>query len=97
VVDRTPYQIEHRLLMADGRIKWVQERCESVFDADGKPLRSVGTVQDITERREWAQRLSTMNEQLEHRSPSALPSCARLSTPPAVQPGQVEFPVRHEP
>ena len=65
VADRTPYQIEHRLLMADGRIKWVQERCESVFDADGKPLRSVGTVQDITERREWAQRLSTMNEQLE--------------------------------
>ena len=65
VADRTPYQIEHRLLMADGRIKWVQERCESLFDADGQPVRSVGTVQDITERREWAQRLSTMNEQLE--------------------------------
>lgn len=65
LADRTPYQIEHRLLLADGRIKWVHERCQSEFDVDGKPVRSVGTVQDISERREWAQRLSTMNEQLE--------------------------------
>lgn len=37
--------------MPDGRIKYVNELCESFFDADGKPLRSVGTVQDITERK----------------------------------------------
>jgi len=49
---RMPYhQIEHRLQMADGRIKWVQERYHSEFDADGKPLKSTGTVQDITERK----------------------------------------------
>ena len=46
-----PYGITHRLLMPDGRIKYVHEQCESFFDADGKPLRSVGTVQDITERK----------------------------------------------
>jgi len=45
---RTPYEITHRLRMSDGRIKWVNERCETIFDADGKPLRSMGTVQDIT-------------------------------------------------
>lgn len=49
LVTRLPYRIVHRLLMADGRIKWVEERCESEFNAKGKPLRSVGTVQDITE------------------------------------------------
>lgn len=48
--DRTPYKIEHRLLMADGHVKWVQERCHTEFDADGKPLVSYGTVQDITDR-----------------------------------------------
>jgi ABC-type amino acid transport substrate-binding protein/GAF domain-containing protein len=48
---RKPYGITHRLLMPDGRIKYVHEQCESFFDADGKPLRSVGTVHDITERR----------------------------------------------
>ncbi len=46
---RKPYVITHRLLMPDGRIKFVREICESFFDPDGKPLRSVGTVQDITE------------------------------------------------
>ena len=48
LADRKPYQITHRLRMPDGRIKWIEERCESEFDAAGKPLRSVGTVQDIT-------------------------------------------------
>ncbi|MDD2934153.1 MAG: PAS domain S-box protein [Methylotenera sp.] len=45
---QTPYNITHRLLMADGRIKWVDERCDTKFDEAGKPLVSHGTVQDIT-------------------------------------------------
>ncbi|MDZ7750295.1 MAG: PAS domain S-box protein [Gammaproteobacteria bacterium] len=48
--DRTPYVISHRLRMGDGRIKWVEERCVTDFDGDGRPLVSRGTVQDITER-----------------------------------------------
>jgi len=48
---RTFYEITHRLLMQDGRIKWVHERGTSVFDAAGRPLRSSGTVQDITKRK----------------------------------------------
>lgn len=49
--DRAPYAITHRLQMADGRIKWVEERCSTDFDEDGTPLISRGTVQDITERK----------------------------------------------
>lgn len=45
---REPYDITHRLRMADGRIKWVHERCSTDFDPAGKPLRSRGTVQDVT-------------------------------------------------
>lgn len=48
--NRTPYEIVHRLLMSDGRTKYVLERCETFYDADGTPLRSIGTVQDITQR-----------------------------------------------
>ncbi len=51
LVTRQPYSIEHRLLMSDGRIKYVHEQCETDFDAEGRPLRSIGTVQDITERK----------------------------------------------
>ena len=42
------YEIVHRLLMNDGRIKWVREECSTSFDESGKPLRSIGTIQDIT-------------------------------------------------
>lgn len=47
---RQPYSIRHRLIMADGRIKYVHEQCQTDFDADGNPLRSIGTVQDITDQ-----------------------------------------------
>ncbi len=47
---RQPYDITHRLLLGDGRIKVVHERCETVYE-NGRPLYSLGTVQDITERR----------------------------------------------
>ena len=47
---RTPYDLTHRLLLPNGRIKWVHDRCESEFAPDGRPLKSHGTIQDITEQ-----------------------------------------------
>jgi len=44
-----PYDVEHRICV-DEKIKWVLERAEVTFDAQGKALKGVGTVQDITER-----------------------------------------------
>lgn len=54
---RTPFDIQHRLLMADGRIKHVHGRCEIPVGEDGTPLRAIGTIQDITAAREAADRL----------------------------------------
>lgn len=49
-----PYDIRHRLLLrdADGgeRIRYVQERCRTQRDEDGRPLRSLGTVLDVTDQ-----------------------------------------------
>lgn len=50
LAERAPYEITHRLLMPDGRIKWVREQCETEFDDRGCPLVSRGTVQDITDQ-----------------------------------------------
>jgi PAS domain S-box-containing protein len=61
------YETFYRLLMADGRIKWVHERCVSEFDAQCKPLRSMGTIQDITERHLAQETLGQLNEELELR------------------------------
>jgi PAS domain S-box-containing protein len=49
VEERTPYEIVHRLLMSDGRIKIVLERGKTEY-RDGTPVRSIGSVQDITDR-----------------------------------------------
>jgi PAS domain S-box-containing protein len=49
VENKTPYTITHRLLMTDGRVKWALEQCETFYDDEGTPIRSIGTVQDITD------------------------------------------------
>ncbi|MEA2100459.1 MAG: ATP-binding protein, partial [Campylobacterota bacterium] len=48
--DKRSYNLEHRLLMDDGSIKYVIEHCETIFAKDGTPITSYGTVQDITDR-----------------------------------------------
>lgn len=44
------YDVEHRIVVG-AAIRWVREQAELEFDAQGAPLRCVGTVQDITERK----------------------------------------------
>lgn len=65
VKNRNAYEIIHRLLMRDGRIKYVEEHGYTIYDSKGSPLRSYGTVQDITEREEAKQKLHQLNEKLE--------------------------------
>jgi len=48
LIIKEKYVIQHRLLMEDGRIKYVEEQCENYFDSEGKPYKSIGTVHDIT-------------------------------------------------
>ncbi len=42
-------EFNHRLQMADGRIKWVRQTYRVERAADGTPLRASGTIQDITD------------------------------------------------
>lgn len=67
LADRQPYNIEHRLLMKDGRIKWLNEACHTDYDEQGQPVRSVGIVQDITNRKQAGEKRRELEERL-HRS-----------------------------
>ncbi|TLS65627.1 diguanylate cyclase [Mariprofundus erugo] len=50
---RFPYNIEHRIVRRDtGEVRWVHEMCAHQYSADGQVIRSDGTVQDITGRKE---------------------------------------------
>lgn len=48
---KLPYNIEHRVLMPDGRVKFVNEQCDTEYNDEGQAIRSYGSVQDITERK----------------------------------------------
>ena len=45
------HQLEHRVVLAGGQVKWLLQRGHTELDAQGQPARLVGTVQDITERK----------------------------------------------
>ncbi|NWF35403.1 PAS domain-containing protein [Mariprofundus sp. KV] len=65
--NRKPYETVHRLLMPDGRVKYVQEQCETNFDKEGIALYSVGTVHDITELKEAEAEIKRFNAELEQK------------------------------
>ncbi|MBS0630700.1 MAG: PAS domain S-box protein [Verrucomicrobia bacterium] len=48
---RAAQSIEHRIVLPDGRVKIVEERWQVFPAEDGRPLRAVGTCQDVTELR----------------------------------------------
>nr|WP_321464612.1 PAS domain S-box protein [uncultured Desulfobulbus sp.] len=57
-----PYDIEHRTLV-QGRMRWVRERAEVMFDKSDKPVVGIGTIQDITASKQAQHDL----EESEHR------------------------------
>lgn len=44
------YSADHRVVHRDGTIRFVHEAAEVTFNEEGRPVRMMGTVQDITER-----------------------------------------------
>jgi PAS domain S-box-containing protein len=50
---QTPnYAVEYRLLCKDGHYKWVLTRAQAVWDEAGNPLRMVGSMTDISDRKQ---------------------------------------------
>ncbi|MBI5197390.1 MAG: EAL domain-containing protein [Nitrospirae bacterium] len=47
--EKKPYSIDHRIIRPNGEERIVHEQAEVTFNDSGKPVRMVGTVQDITE------------------------------------------------
>jgi PAS domain S-box-containing protein len=70
-----PYSIEHRVVRPDGSERIVHEQAEVSFDGEGRPVRMLGTVLDITERKRAELALVETSQTLEaivHASPAAI-------------------------
>ena len=62
------YTSEHRMLRADGTSIWVQDRGDVVErDREGQPLRMLGSIADISERKRFEEALVRLNHELEQR------------------------------
>ena len=69
------YEIEHRIVLPDGTMRWVSEIGDVLHDATGAPERMIGVVQDITERKEAEEALRRERDILDkmmETSPSAI-------------------------
>ena len=62
--EHKPYSIDHRIVLPDGAERIVHERAEASYDAQGKPLRMMGTVQDVTVRKQTEHALLEYQKQL---------------------------------
>ncbi|MBZ0094324.1 MAG: PAS domain S-box protein [Sulfuricella sp.] len=60
----SPYSIDHRILLPDGSVRYVHEEAEVFLAKDGRPLRMLGTVQDITQDKATTEALRKMNVEL---------------------------------
>jgi PAS domain S-box-containing protein len=63
-----PYQIEFRVRRSNGAIGWVHARGRGYYDDKGKPLRMIGVVFDITDRKQAELEAAQRREDLGHLS-----------------------------
>ncbi len=68
----TAYDIVHRLKLGGDRIKWVRERGRHDYATEGRPNRTLGTVQDITAQRKVEEALRQREEDLVALSDAAI-------------------------
>ncbi len=55
-----PYNIDHRIILANGEERVVHEQGEVVFDEKNIPIRMKGTIQDITERKKAEEKIKSL-------------------------------------
>jgi len=74
-----PFDIEYRLVRPDGTQRVVHSVAEVRFDETGRPLKLVGTVQDITERKHAEEAVLKARDELEARVRERTASLSRAN------------------
>ena len=62
IKEKKSLAIDHRIVLPDGSSRVVHEQGEVFFNEEEKPLRMLGTVQDITERKQMEEQLRRMQK-----------------------------------
>jgi signal transduction histidine kinase len=62
--ENSTYQTSYRMLRPDGEVIWLEESGHAFFDGQGRVLRTIGMVSDITERKIAEAALSSVSRKL---------------------------------
>jgi len=62
--ENNAYLLTHKIVTQKGNIKYIQARCETIFDKENKPIVSNGTIQDVTEQKNIQLKLDLKNQQI---------------------------------
>lgn len=61
------YRVEHRMITADGRFRWIESTGRVSFDSAGVAVRAIGTVRDISAEIASRERQAFLAAELNHR------------------------------
>jgi PAS domain S-box-containing protein len=62
--DNPAYQTTYRMLRPDGGVVWLEENGHAFFDGQGRMLRIIGMVTDVTDRKRAEEALSSVSRRL---------------------------------
>ena len=66
IENRSLYRCEFRLIRPDGEVVWVENLGHANHGPDGEPVRMLGTITDVSERKKAAEQLMRAEERLAH-------------------------------
>ncbi len=66
IADKAVYQVEYRIVRPDGKVRWISDIGRAEYDGEDRPIRMVGTVQDITERKKAEKKLIERQEAIKN-------------------------------
>jgi signal transduction histidine kinase len=66
LADAEPFALDHRCVTEDGGVRWLHGCARVVLDTRGRPVRMLGTAQDITEQRRLDELRDTILSAVSH-------------------------------
>ncbi|GAO40956.1 putative two-component hybrid sensor and regulator [Sphingomonas changbaiensis NBRC 104936] len=69
---RSDYEHQFRTLLPDGTIRWCAARGRYFYDAEGRDMRMIGVMEDMTERRRAEETQRVLVGELQHRTRNLL-------------------------
>jgi two-component sensor histidine kinase len=79
IAQKQVFQLEHRVLRADGMLGWMFSRAIPIFGPDGEILEWFGAASDVTARKHYEERLKLLVDELNHRVKNTLASVQSIA------------------